>query len=270
MNADLMTSTIYEHRFWLQVLGDHARFFYIALRGSEREEITRTNYFIQEFDSLLAQARQGLSRESLPGFQELIWQRVRQLKEFKFHLIRRQIEGMIGFNLSSSLVSHMVNELEEYQLILGFLLKGEKVPLFPPTHYHLLWLLDAVGHADAIMTSLDSVEKPWRKQSQGFTDSFEHFYQKALEMAGFQRALQNFPALAQFNQEAAGRIIEFIQFLTNVQQTLLHKTLLGTLDLLMPDHMLREECYYLIKLSSVSDVQAPSCDPGKPRISEKL
>ncbi len=51
---------------------------------------------------------------------------------------------------------------------------------------------------------------------------------------------------------------------------ILKKTALGILDPLIPDHMLREECYYLRKLSSVSDVKSPTCDPGKPRIVEKL
>ncbi|MDD4402872.1 MAG: DUF2935 domain-containing protein [Desulfitobacteriaceae bacterium] len=50
---------------------------------------------------------------------------------------------------------------------------------------------------------------------------------------------------------------------------LFNKTVLGIIDPLIPDHMLREECYYLFKLSAVSDVESPTCDPGKPRIMEK-
>jgi hypothetical protein len=45
----------------------------------------------------------------------------------------------------------------------------------------------------------------------------------------------------------------------------LTKELLGTLLPLMADHMAREECYYITKLSWVSDVAPPGCDPGKPR-----
>ena len=114
------------------------------------------------------------------------------------------------------------------------------------------------------------VEKPLRAQSQCFIGDFEYSYQKALEIAGFARAVQHYPALAQFNHEAATQILEFNQFLMQLQEMLLNKTVLGTLDPLIPDHMLREECYYLVKLSTVSDVKSPSCDPGKPRIMEKL
>lgn len=270
MTTDFTTHALYEHRFWLQVLGDHSRFFYKSMGPTEKEEISRAGYFIQEFDSLLAQARQGLSRDQLDILHKPIWERVQQLKEFKLHLIRRHLEGHIDLNLPPSLVSHMVNELEEYQLILGFLIKGKDVPLLHPTHYHLLWLLDAVGHADSIATSLDAVEKTLLAQCQRFTRDFEYSYQKALEMTSFLRAVQHYPALTLFNHEAASQILQFTQFLNKLQDMLLNKTVLGNLDPLIPDHMLREECYYLIKLSSTSDVTCPSCDPGKPRIMEKI
>jgi len=41
----------------------------------------------------------------------------------------------------------------------------------------------------------------------------------------------------------------------------LDKEALGTLAPRMADHMYREECYYLQKLSEVSDVKPPSCSP---------
>ena len=41
---------------------------------------------------------------------------------------------------------------------------------------------------------------------------------------------------------------------------------LSTLTPLMPDHMLREECYYLIKLAQSSEVRMPDCDPTRPRV----
>lgn len=270
MPARFTTNALYEHRFWLQVLGDHSRFIFKSLNPSEQEEIGRAHYFIQEFDNLLTQTRQDLNREALNNLHKPICQLVQQLKEFKFHLIRRHLEGQIGLNLPPSFVSHMMNELEEYQLVLEFLLKGEAVPLLHPTHYHRLWLLDAVGHADAITTSLDIVEKSLRAQGLRFSRIFEFLYQKSIEMGGFSRAVQHFSELVQFNHEAAGEILQFNQFLIQLQEMLLNKTALGVIDPLIPDHMLREECYYLTKLSTASDVKIPYCDPGKPRILEKL
>jgi len=44
------------------------------------------------------------------------------------------------------------------------------------------------------------------------------------------------------------------------------KKVLGIISPLVLDHMFREECYYLTKLSMVSDTKEPDCDPGKPRV----
>lgn len=249
---DFTARALDEHQFWLQILGDHARFIFKALSHTEEKEIRRAYYFLHEFDRLLTQVGQGISREELRSFHNLIYQRVQQLKQFKLHLIRRQLEGPIGLSLAPSLVSHMVNELEEYQIILGFLCKEEDVPLFHPSHHHLLWLLDAAGHADVIFTSLDASEKTLRGQSLCFTKEFEGFYLQANEIAGFTRAVSNYPRLTAFNQETVEQMGRFIQFLEQIQGMVQDKTLLGMIDPLMPDHMRREENYYLTKLTTVT------------------
>jgi hypothetical protein len=41
-----------------------------------------------------------------------------------------------------------------------------------------------------------------------------------------------------------------------------------TLNPLFPDHMMREECYYLTKLAQVSEVRQPQCDPAKQRVAK--
>jgi len=39
-----------------------------------------------------------------------------------------------------------------------------------------------------------------------------------------------------------------------------------TLEKIVPDHMYKEECYYLTKLDMVAGTKEPGCDPGKPRV----
>ncbi|MDP4143782.1 MAG: DUF2935 domain-containing protein [Bacillota bacterium] len=91
------------------------------------------------------------------------------------------------------------------------------IQFFNPVHYHLLWLLDGVGHAASIASNLDMSEKMLIKTSTKFRKTFNDLYSKSKEMKGFQRAgLIKFPALT--------------------------------------------------KLSMVSEVKKPDCDPGKPRI----
>ncbi|PQP91160.1 DUF2935 domain-containing protein, partial [Paenibacillus sp. AR247] len=48
---------LFEHRFWLQILGDHARFIYNALASKEVKDVQTAASFVQWFDRLLGQAR---------------------------------------------------------------------------------------------------------------------------------------------------------------------------------------------------------------------
>jgi hypothetical protein len=168
--------------------------------------------------------------------------------------------------LPPTFINHMLNELEEYLCILNFIMT-KSIPMANPVHYHLLWLLDGAGHGTAIGNSLDDVEKKLKEKSRSFTRDFEDLYQKAVEMAGYLRTKQkDFSALNRFNIEAEKKMMEFVKFLEDIEKLKLEKELLGTINPLMPDHMLREECYYLTKLSSVSEVAQPGCDPARPRI----
>lgn len=160
----------------------------------------------------------------------------------------------------------MVNEAEEYLRVLPYLQKGEVPPVAHPLHYHLVWLLDAAGHSGAIESSLDQVEYQLRKKSEKFTKDFQHFYLKAVEMAGYLRTdLEEFPALNRFNRQVDLELTIFKEFLRELEELELDKEALGTFSPLMADHMAREECYYLTKVAESSDLELPNCDPTKPR-----
>lgn len=88
-------------------------------------------------------------------------------------------------------------------------------------------------------------------------------------MKGYMRTgLNKFPALSKLNQDADEEMLCFKKFLKELEKLVKEKKVLGTLQPLMLDHIYREECYYLTKLSMVSEVKRPDCDPGEPRIED--
>lgn len=264
-----MNDVLFEHRFWLQILGDHSRFILQSLAPKEHQEIQLAKCFIQKFDSLLEQARKSLSEEEVIQSTREVYQPVLELREFKLHLIRRHLQGKISISLPPTFINHMVNELEEYVRILQGMLSSRYVPVYHPVHHHQLWLSDAAGHAGSISADLDLVEKRLKEKSDTFLKNFEDYYLKAVEMAGFLRTnLKEFPALARFNSQAELEIRLFQKFLQEIEELRLTDEVLGTISPLMADHMLREECYYLTKLSQVSGVKKPDCNPTKPRQKE--
>ena len=90
---DYTKNALFEHRFWLQILGDHSRFILLSLSTKEKREIEQANYYIQVFDQLLAQARESLSIEEIHTINAQASEQVRALREFKLHLLHRHLVG---------------------------------------------------------------------------------------------------------------------------------------------------------------------------------
>lgn len=267
--SDYQEISLYENRFWLQILGDHARFIYSALAPSEKEHIRTAEGFIDAFDQLLDNARTSLSGDELLRLNNQAFQWANEIRKFKLALIKEHLIGHITIHLTPSFLNHMVNEVEEYIRILEYLCNGKVPPVQHEVHHHLLWLLDASGHAGAINDTLDSTEQKLKKKTHEFTKTFNNFYLKAVEMAGYLRTyVQEFPALERFNHQAEVEMKVFKEFLRELEEMELQGTVLDTFSALMADHMAREECYYLINLAQSSGLEVPNCDPTKPRVTE--
>lgn len=257
----------FEQRFWLQVMGDHARFIKDSLSPDETEEVMRARCFIQAFDGFLEQARQPLGTREWIALSQAAYVKAQEIRAFKLHLLSRHLIGRIKIGLAPTFLNHMVNETEKYLGVSVFLASGQVPPVEDAVQLHTMWLIDAVGHAGTISGKLDLVEKKLKHTSDGFSVAFEEFYLKAVELAGYMRTnLQHFPALGQFNQEVELEMSLFMGFLQELEKMELGNEVLGALTPLMADHMFREECYYMTKLSWVSEVAEPQCDPAKPRI----
>ncbi|MBD2872095.1 DUF2935 domain-containing protein [Paenibacillus arenilitoris] len=257
----------FEHRFWLQILGDHARFIYNALSPEETGDIELAKQFLDHFDRLLEKARAQGDANRLSELNKEAHEAAEHLRSFKLHLLDRRLLGQAAIGLTPTFLNHMVNELEEYLTILNELLSGKPVPHFTSLHHDLLWLPDAAGHAAAIAMDLDAVEQRLIQKSEAFEKHFNDFYLKAIELAGYLRTLRpHYPALTKFHSDVNAEMAVFMAFLKEVEELGLSAELLSRLSPLVPDHMFREECYYLLKLSECGAVPPPDCNPARPRL----
>jgi Domain of unknown function (DUF2935) len=266
MSKDFQSAAKFEHRFWLQVLGDHGRFIRDALAPSEKKEIDTATYFIYTFDRLF----QSVEATDLVQLSKKADEEAKKIREFKLELIEKMLVGKVTIQFTPSFLNHMVNEVEEYIRVLEYLKKSQTPPIFHELHHHLVWLLDAAGHAGAISDNLDRTEKQLKEKSDMYTKHFEDFYLKAVEMAGFLRTnLSSFPALERMNSEVSLEMQLFMGFLEELEEMELSDKALSAIAPLMADHMYREECYYLTKVAESTGSQGPNCNPGKPRTETK-
>ncbi|PEE43777.1 DUF2935 domain-containing protein [Bacillus pseudomycoides] len=258
MNSTYEEIALFEHKFWLKVLGDHAQFLLDALAQNESEDIQKAMYFVQTFDRSLS----NIHTVNLIAFAKDAHKVAKEIRKFKLNIIQKQLEGKIVIHFTPTFINHMVNEVEEYIMVLEYLIKGEVPPVFHELHYHLAWLTDAAGHAGAISGGLDLVEKRLKEKSEEYEKHFEQFYLKAVEMTGYLRAeLHSFPALKKFTKDVSLEVTLFSRFLHELEELELSNQVLSLISGRMADHMAREECYYLLKLAQASGLEMPKCNP---------
>lgn len=248
----------FEQKFWIPIMRDHCQFILDSLSPRETKEIKTARSLLEELNQLQAQKEFSLTQEGIKASTKI----AKHLRSFKLHIIKRLLTESFAFNLTATFINHMVNEIDEYLRILSYLNRGKLPPPLHPLHHHLLWLPDAAGHAVGLDQKMDGVEKDLKKRTRHFSKRFESYYIKAVELAGFLRThLQDFPALSRFNREVEWEILLFQGFLNELEELSLNKEAISALDPLLPDHMFREECYYLHKLAQGSNIPTPSCQP---------
>ena len=268
MNIDSITDiTLFENRFWLQIMGDHSRFIFFSLPPTEAEYILIAQEFILLFDQLLEQSREELTPTDTNALNSNAFEAVCRLREFKVELLSMTLRTDLQSHLSPSVYNDMLNELEEYLFIINSLMNGQ-TPLLHPLHYHMLWLNDAIGHAAILSSSIDLIEKDLLDRTHQYEIQFHDLYYKSLALNGCQRTqLDHFPALEKLNEQSKNVITNFYEFLENLRDQRMDGKVLGTLTPLMADHMVREECYYQWKMAlSTNNVRKPDCDPSRPRL----
>mgnify|MGYP000011449397 CR=1 FL=1 len=260
-------TVMFEHRFWLQIMGDHARIIFLSLAPTESEYIMTAQKFIISLDELLKQAQNPLTPDDMLKLNQDALALIKLLREFKLELLRMSLSSDLKSHLSPTHINDMVNELEEYYLVLKTIINGKK-PLFHPLHYHLLWLSDSIGHAAIVSSSLDPAEKDAIVRVYDYEMQFNELFYKAYILKGCLRTqLKQFSALERLNNEAGMIAADFMGFLDKIRDQRMDQKILGSLTPLMADHMSREACYYLWKLSHASEIiRRLDCDPTRPRL----
>jgi hypothetical protein len=258
-----------ELRFWMQVMGDHARFIKNSLAPDQANLSLVADNFIQIFDRFYEKASHlDESRETSSLIAE-ITTAILSFRDFKRELLSVRLQNQPVTSLGPTFYNHMLNELENFLKILAGYQAGKPYEE-SILGQHLLWSLDASAHAAILGSDLDKVEFQLRKTAKKFEKDFDQLYIKVVELIGYFRSKPPAaePALERYNLEVAAGIQKFMEFLMEVRQSVINQQTLGRLVPLEPDHMWREECYYLLKIAEVTPgFPKLDCDPGRPRVS---
>ena len=242
-----------EIEFWTGIMRDHALFQYNALSPKEVEAIKSTEYFMKSFDDLNREAKELQDNYKGKRIEKVLSDNMKVLKQFirfKTDLLTKLLKCDIGLNLTPSFLNHMINEAMEYYKVL-YIIKDNTS--FDKTLENLrlnkIWLADASGHASAIACDLDAVEVEFTKKARKFQKKFDGLFKKAFEMYKmYERTKLNDGTVAYLNIEVEKTLTDSVEFLAKANDLTQCCSIMSALPPIIPDHMIREENYYLYRV----------------------
>lgn len=238
---------------------DHALFQYTGLSPKETEAIAKTQQFYNWFNDLYNSNKdlpEEQNPETIPNLIAENKTAVVQFTQFKKSLLEKLMSCQIELAIEPSFLNHQINEAMEYYRFLCIADESLRVnKVLENIRLHKVWLPDASGHAKFIASQLDGVEGIYIDEAMDFVYRFDGLFKKAYEMyLMYERSAQRNGELAHFNHEVELLIKNFIVFLENIEKLKEDCKIFssGTFNPLVPNHMIREEKYYLYRIKEIT------------------
>lgn len=264
--AEKQNQIVFDSRFWLQLLGDRARLVFRSLSPDEIQEAQTVNQFIADLDALLKEARKELTEDALKSLGKRAERSVQDFRKYILYFLRRQITGDLVIDVNPATLNMIVNSAEIYLGILNAYLKGSQLS-FNSLILASIWLQNVYIDSIVIQNDIGIIYYEERQRAGEFASLFLNHYYTATIMDGLHRTgLSSFPALDKFNDQVQRIMISYAEYLVDLIYLITKIEYIGSLSLLFVDSTYRQVCYYMTKLSEVSAIKPPACDPSSPRM----
>lgn len=242
--------------FWLGIMRDHADFQIMSFSPREMFYAQTAQNFKNAFINLrnrVKRVQQSSQRSYVFGrglLNDILGVLISFIN-FKRILIRQLLLCNIELSLPPTFVNHMINEAVDFY----YTICNPRIitnPTMVNICLHRIWLPDAYGHAAAIASMLDPTEKMLIEEAREFKNTFVNLYIKANELGiMLERTGLSNSTLDQLNNEVKNTMDEFIHYLQKIRRLRALCRTMGTIAPLLPDHMIREERYYLSKIKNL-------------------
>lgn len=231
-----------EKAFWLGIMRDHTLFIRDNLGPGEKEAVARADALHCLFEDLVGRAATVTDQEAAGATENLI--------AFKSSLLARQLDCGITLHLEPSDLNHMINEAKEFLRVLGRLPGPAADTPSLLLHLNRIWLADAAGHSAMMYRVLDPLEYRQLMELKQYEEIFNHQFIKAVAKDQMYRAVgRGFPSLYGFINEARAAVQAHIDLLRNLEKAIGSCSLENNGNPLLPNHMVREETYFLTRLA---------------------
>ena len=242
-----------DYTIWLRILRDHMMMINQKL-GKKEVELQDTTLRLQNEGERLRQiafdrAQRNMSLEELPALNSDALNLIQQVRTVKQLVLNRQLTGQIKIGFTPTIISHMLNELNNFLFIATTFATTGKMPPVILMNHHDLWVSDMVGHLDVIKCDLDGVEKMLHHRVEHNKKVFEEIHSKILEFISYiKHGVVEFPALQRLTLTSIDETMIYLQLVREIYDQVNNKMIVSRLDPEFLLHMILEEMYYLRKL----------------------
>lgn len=243
--------TVYsEYAFWFRIIRDHMTVINSRLADVEFEYKRESAVLRDEADQLRMMAFNGDPNTDITPLTTNAVSLCKRVREFKHTILNRLLTSQIKIAVNPSTVSHMLNELQAFEVMLLNIQREGRLPLTPIMNEHELWISDMIGHLDIIKCDTDAIEKNYRKCVKKQKKVMMNLHHKVLEMINYiKHGATDFPALQVFTNQTQLETLIYLRIVGEIHMLSKSKMIVGCLDPEFLLHMLLEEIYYIFKLS---------------------
>ncbi|WP_325176790.1 DUF2935 domain-containing protein [Paenibacillus alkalitolerans] len=261
-----------EHRFWVEILGDHARFVRDALSPEEAGWVAAAQAYIGDFRRL-RESLSGLPPSAPASSAAMIRFAVESqgtaasYYRFEGGLQHLRIFNRVNLDLTPSFLNGTLNENQEYLRLLSFYVQGLNPAPLPLSELLDLWLGDQLGHALLLSRILDPVEIPLIERAEAVIRELQSHLVKNQAIKGYLRFTPpNFPLQMNFGGQVARSVAVFYNLVLEVISLYKESEVLNKTTLRFLEHHIPETCYFMQKLARFnrSFLTIPDCPLTKP------
>ncbi|MDF2925013.1 MAG: hypothetical protein K0R57_3927 [Paenibacillaceae bacterium] len=255
MTDSLSLTVLQEHRFWLEILQDHASF--LQERLNPREEVWRE----EALRHRKALARLGDRLETLGGLpsassrQWIDYAKEAHMTAASYYHLEGRVQALllandIRMNADPAHLNCTLMENEEYLRLLEYYVQGAEAPRLPLWNLMELWLDDQLNHARQLCGYMQPTDRDLSVKAGALADEFRSHLLHNKTILGFLRFTPpGFPEQLRFARDAAASVVRMFRLLEEAAVALRVRAESGSIAVRMIEHQLPETSYFMRKLS---------------------
>lgn len=257
-----------ENRFWLRMMGDNALLIHNSLTPEEIDDARQAKVFVDWYDNLVLQADKPFpTDEEMTKLNSAAIQATKDFRQFVLNLLKGILTEKYKIAFKPAILNNMITMADEYLYLLNSFIQ-KRQPVYDSIIEDLLWLPLLIPNAKYIADNIGYFQRMNREKAQDYSRLFEEYMLYAMELQGLTRiGTQDFPLALEYRSALENTVREYLEFLSAIITLVQNGKEIGTLSLLYLQRSNRALCYYLAKLSELSNSAKPDCNPYAMRLS---